>query len=79
MNKVIEAGNQLNEKINELKTAMCGTWLEAVETTIEAVEQITLDMYIRREWRLQDKLRRLPYSWQCWIAEHWPRKWLPRG
>lgn len=69
----------LHEAILRLRDATGETWKESIAAAVGAVDNTMYDVWLAREGMLQAKLERwLPYSWGYWIAEHWPRRWLPK-
>jgi hypothetical protein len=76
--QIKDSGNRLNAAMLELKEAQGGTWLDAAEVAIGAITRATYQVYDRRADKLRDRLCWLPWRWQYWVSEHWPRKWLPR-
>lgn len=70
---------EMHEAILRLRDATGETWKESIAAAVGAVDDLTYHVWLTRERKLQDKLERwwVPYSWPVWIAEHWPRRWLP--
>ena len=65
-------------EIGRLGDALSASWLDAQFEAIQLVRNGTERVYLHREANLRGRLCWLPYAWRWWLAEHWPRKWLPR-
>jgi len=66
-------------EIGRLGDARSISWLNAMFAAIELVRDGVERVYERREALLcHDWLYWLPWGWQFWLSEHWPRKWLPK-
>jgi len=78
LHQQVKVQKRLKDAVSELQEARGGTWLDAAEVAIDLVRDGVTRVYDHRADKLRDRLCWLPWRWQYWVSEHWPRKWLPR-